>query len=91
MYKLTINTANEPFDGEGYGRELARILREQADKVEGYHKGANIKLHVHDVNGNDVGMVEHVWSWTSDEEDVPTCNVDESTFDAYPPRSWDDF
>jgi hypothetical protein len=60
MFKLEIRTANVAFDEEegNAGPELARILRELADRVEGgVPTGDNAS--VRDVNGNRVGE----WSY----------------------------
>lgn len=58
MINLTINTENDAFEGAGCS-EVARILREFADKIE----GCALPVHVaetfglYDVNGNRVGEV----------------------------------
>lgn len=57
MFKLTIRTENEAFDGFP-GDELARILRDVAEKLQ---DGRNRAVCV-DVNGNTVGS----WELTSE-------------------------
>lgn len=58
-FNLSINMDNSAFEGEGCGPELARILRKQADKLEGFaswdfpDQGG-----LWDVNGNKVGAWE---------------------------------
>lgn len=54
MFKLEIDTGNAAFDNDGEGDchgEVARILRDLADKIEGGHGHGNL----HDINGNRVG------------------------------------
>ena len=50
---ISINTANSAFEGNE-GKEVARILRELADKLE--HGGQPSS--VRDINGNKVGTVD---------------------------------
>lgn len=50
---LTINTGNSAFDGENCEREVARILRDLADKIEGGREPESVM----DYNGNKVGKV----------------------------------
>lgn len=52
MVKITIKTDNEAFDGVGKKYEVARILRELADKFEVY--GCE-DVNLFDWNGNQVG------------------------------------
>lgn len=51
MFTLKISTANEAFDQ--LGPEVARILRELADKVE--TSTALVSGNLRDINGNTVG------------------------------------
>ncbi len=59
MFDLNINTANAAFtedeNGVGAGYEVARILRELAEKIEYQSSG---KGSVQDYNGNTVGKWE---------------------------------
>ena len=52
MFNLSINTQNAAFE-DGAEYEIARILREIADKVE--NAGAESAANVLDYNGNRVG------------------------------------
>ena len=53
MFRCTIKTTNAAFDGHcNTTFEIARILRDLADRVE--QNGADIYL-LHDSNGNTVG------------------------------------
>lgn len=54
MFKLEIDTGNAAFDNDGDGDrhgEVARILRELADRIEAGNRNGQI----YDVNGNHVG------------------------------------
>lgn len=53
-FKMTVNMDNAAFD-RGDGRELARILREVADRLADVQEGSGS---VRDVNGNKVGEYE---------------------------------
>lgn len=54
IFRLTIRCGDDALAGSGDdGRELARILREIADKVEGGAPWAYQTIR--DINGNDVG------------------------------------
>ena len=61
--ELKLSTANAAFDPEGDGDstarngEVARILRELADKIESESIGYNFTRNVLDINGNAVGTV----------------------------------
>lgn len=55
MFTLTIDTANDAFN-DAPERELARILRNVADKLETV--GTGNRAPVRDVNGNTVGRWE---------------------------------
>lgn len=53
-FQLWINTDNAAFEGEDKAAEVARILRDIADKVE--REGVQWHFQtIRDVNGNDVG------------------------------------
>lgn len=52
---ITIGTGNAAFDSGNKGREIARILRELADKIEEYGDAYGATLR--DINGNTVGHV----------------------------------
>lgn len=54
MFKIEIDTGNAAFEDEGKGYEIARILRDIADKVE---NGAESGI-ARDINGNKVGTFE---------------------------------
>lgn len=53
-FKLWIHTDNAAFDDESKQYEIARILRDIADKVESNGVNWNYKT-IFDYNGNDVG------------------------------------
>lgn len=57
--KIEIRMDNAAFDGEDCGRELARILRAAAEKVDfaAAHDFPD-SLALHDYNGNRVGRLE---------------------------------
>ena len=59
-FKLTLEMNNAAFVDSGEANELARILRELADRIEqdGLDSGEPIRLR--DVNGNTVGSAETV-------------------------------
>ena len=54
MFKIEFETGNAAFDEEGY--EIARILREVADKIEA---GRYVESVV-DLNGNRIGRVDWI-------------------------------
>ena len=56
MESININilTVNDAFEGDNLNYELARILRDLANKVE----DNNIPYYLKDINGNRVGVVE---------------------------------
>ena len=51
---INIITTNSAFEDANLNHELARILRELADKVE----DNDIPYYLNDINGNRVGIVE---------------------------------
>lgn len=53
MLKIRIKTDNQAFDQEG--QEVARILRDLADKLEHLDKLQESQLPLRDLNGNTVG------------------------------------
>ena len=54
---LSIDTTNAAFDGDDRGPELARILRELADRLEDGRFGPmDTAAPLRDINGNRVGM-----------------------------------
>lgn len=60
MIRIEINTDNAAFEGEGCGAEIARILKDAAGKMHGYHanelqEGDGWVLK--DTNGNAVGRM----------------------------------
>ena len=56
MLKLKINTDNQAFDQEG--QEVARILRDLADRLENLDKLQECLLPLRDLNGNTVGYYQ---------------------------------
>jgi hypothetical protein len=57
MITITIKTGNAAFeDGEGY--EVARILRELAERIEDQPNLHNTYIPLMDYNGNKVGEME---------------------------------
>ena len=56
MESININilTVNDAFEGDNLNYELARILRDLANKVE----DNNIPYYLNDINGNRVGVIE---------------------------------
>ena len=59
MLKLKINTENAAFDQEG--QEVARILRDLADRLENLDKLQECQLPLRDINGNTGGYYQ---TWT---------------------------
>ena len=59
MLKVKINTENQAFDQEG--QEVARILRDLADRLENLDKLQECQLPLRDLNGNTVGYYQ---TWT---------------------------
>ena len=59
MLKLKINSDNQVFDQEG--QEVARILRDLADRLENLDKLQECQLPLRDINGNTVGYYQ---TWT---------------------------
>lgn len=70
---LTIsNTDNAAFADVGRDQEVARIVREAADSIEGKASLRDVEFGLRDTNGNKVGKVEYT-------ETVPTGEPDEGT------------
>jgi len=63
MFKIRIKTDNQAFDQEG--QEVARILRDLADKLEHLDKLQESQLPLRDLNGNTVGYYQ---TWTDQGE-----------------------
>ena len=63
MLKVKINTENQAFDQEG--QEVARILRDLADRLENLDKLQECQLPLRDLNGNTVGYYQ---TWTDQDE-----------------------
>ena len=59
MFTLTIDTANAAFEGYDFGPELARILRNVADQVDGMGHARIKTQSIFDYNGNRVGGYKH--------------------------------
>jgi hypothetical protein len=59
--QIEIRADNSAFDGDS-GSEVARILRELADRVDGSDVADTIARRLYDVNGNSVGKAD----WTED-------------------------
>ena len=59
MLKLKINSENAAFDQEG--QEVARILRDLADRLENLDKLQECQQPLRDLNGNTVGYYQ-TWS-----------------------------
>lgn len=57
VFKLTIHTDNDAFAEGELTIELARILRDLADRVEEGEVGRK-SVTVYDINGNDVGRAK---------------------------------
>lgn len=60
QFQLTIDCDNAAFLNDDYnapanGQELARILRDLADKVESFDDVSDFERVLYDVNGNRVG------------------------------------
>ena len=64
MLKLKINTENQAFD-QAEGQEVARILRDLADRLENLDKLQECQLPLRDLNGNTVGYYQ---TWTDQGE-----------------------
>ena len=60
MLKLKINTENQAFD-QAEGQEVARILRDLADRLENLDKLQECQLPLRDLNGATVGYYQ---TWT---------------------------
>jgi hypothetical protein len=54
---IKIKTDNAAFDENKYG-EVARILRNLADKLEGGYGGMGVTMNLMDFNGNKVGTIK---------------------------------
>lgn len=54
-FRLTIDTGNEAFQPEP-NAEIARILREVADRIESDGRSIHWYQNIRDVNGNTVGQ-----------------------------------
>lgn len=69
-FKLTIELDNSAFDGDDCGPELARILRDMADKVEDLPRRelGDYGSPPRDVNGNRVGQAWFEMDSIEDEE-----------------------
>ena len=59
-FKVSIRVDNAAFFNGAEGCEVARILREVADKFDGEALSAGQEVSVRDVNGNKVGEVKVV-------------------------------
>jgi hypothetical protein len=58
---IEIKADNAAFDDYACGEELARMLREVADKIDGCSAigvERNLPTRLHDINGNAVGSTE---------------------------------
>jgi hypothetical protein len=51
---IKLDTSNDAFAGDHYHHEIARILRDLANKIE----GGEIPLSLRDLNGNTCGVVD---------------------------------
>ena len=56
---ITIKTDNAAFEGDCYGPEIARILRDIAMQHEQGLLDRDMPLIIRDINGNAVGLLEH--------------------------------
>ncbi len=56
-FRLSINTGNAAFDDNGPAYELARILRELADRIDG-RACLPDEVTLYDINGNRVGLAK---------------------------------
>ena len=66
MLKLKINSDNQAFDQEG--QEVARILRDLADRLENLDKLQECQLPLRDLNGATVGYYQ-TWTDQDDQEE----------------------
>lgn len=66
VFKLRFDTDNAAFDDGNGQAEIARILRELADKIAGQH-GEEGAGRVHDINGNSVGTYGYTLPSRDDE------------------------
>ena len=57
MFTLKISTDNEAFTNDA-GLEIARILRNLADKVESWPGANDFSIGLRDFNGNKIGSAE---------------------------------
>lgn len=57
MFKLRIATENAAFEHQA-GHEVARILRQLADKVEQWPGANDFSIGLRDANGNSVGVAQ---------------------------------
>lgn len=60
MFRLTIQTDNAAFDDDNFSHELARILRQLAERAENLSPPADKSYSevVRDINGNRIGEWE---------------------------------
>lgn len=56
-FQLKIETGNAAFEEDGKSQELARILRNLAERLEGGEMPDNDGWNLRDLNGNTVGNV----------------------------------
>ena len=92
MLKLKLETDNQAFNQEG--QEVARILRDLADRLEHLDKLQECQLPLRDLNGNLVGYYK-TWSDQDDQEERQVSspyatknieNVVENALGEYPER-----
>ena len=92
MLKLKLETDNQAFNQEG--QEVARILRDLADRLENLDKLQECQLPLRDLNGNLVGYYK-TWSDQDDQEERQVSspyatknieNVVENALGEYPER-----
>lgn len=64
IVKLSIDTSGDAFAASNPGAELARILRDAADRVDGRDSLAPGWFPLRDLNGNTVGRADLRVDWS---------------------------
>ena len=73
QFTITIDLGNAAFEGDELGAEVARIVREQLDDIEGSTREtlSQKSLTLKDINGNDVGFLDFDIEPEEDETEIP--------------------